>query len=307
MHLRNVEMFCDAVELRSFSRAAEQLRVSQSAVSQAIQQLEKRVGALLIDRSKRPFELTQAGQLYFNGCRDMLAAFRNVEEQVKSLKDKVSGRVRIAAIYSVGMMQINELIDRFQADYPEVDVTIDYAHPEEVYRRVGTDQDELGLVSFPKSRGEFTCVHWQDQPMVLVVGRNHAWYTRQTIEPSELDGVRFVGFSPNLHIRRMIDKWFRELGATVETIHSFDNVEYVKRDVESGSGIALLPLPTVMDECSTGRLNALEINGVHWVRPLGVIHRKGRELSKPAYKFLEALKQNLYSTTPVASAEVGAT
>lgn len=307
MHLRNVEMFCDAVELRSFSRAAEHLRVSQSAVSQAIQQLERRVGTQLIDRSKRPFELTQAGVVYFNGCRDLLASFRGVEEKVRGMDNKVMGRVRVAAIYSVGLMQINELIDRFRADYPEVDVTIDYAHPDEVYRRVGQEQDELGLVSFPKSRGEFTCIHWQDQPMVLVVGRNHPWYRRQSIEPAELNGVRFVGFSPNLYIRRAIDKWFRELGATVDTIHSFDNVEYVKRDVESGSGVALLPHPTVVDECLTGRLNALEIVGVHWARPLGIIHRKGRELSRPALKFLEALKNNPCIMTDSRVEEVAAT
>lgn len=307
MHLRNVEMFCGAVELRSFSRAAEHLRVSQSAVSQAIQQLERRVGTQLIDRSKRPFELTQAGIVYFNGCRDLLATFRGVEEKVRGMDNKVMGRVRVAAIYSVGLMQINELIDRFRADYPEVDVTIDYAHPDEVYRRVGQEQDELGLVSFPKSRGEFTCIHWQDQPMVLVVGRNHPWYQRQSIEPAELNGVRFVGFSPNLYIRRAIDKWFRELGATVDTIHSFDNVEYVKRDVESGSGVALLPHPTVVDECLTGRLNALEIVGVHWTRPLGIIHRKGRELTRPALKFLEALKNYPCIMTDPHVEEVAAT
>src|SRR5690606_4237603 len=100
MHLRNVEMFCDAVELRSFSRAAEQLRVSQSAVSQAVQQLEKRVGTLLIDRSKRPFELTQAGTMYFNGCKDLLTSFRVIEDKVRGMDNKIVGRVRVAAIYS---------------------------------------------------------------------------------------------------------------------------------------------------------------------------------------------------------------
>ncbi len=292
MHLRNVEMFCDAVELRSFSRAAEQLRVSQSAVSQAIQQLEKRVGTQLIDRSKRPFELTQAGEMYFNGCRDLLTGFRSIEERVRGLENKIVGRVRITAIYSVGLMQINELLDRFRTQYPDVEVTIDYVHPDEVYRRVSQEHDDLGLLSFPKSRGEFTCLHWQDQPMVLVVGRNHPWFCRQTIEPAELQGVRFVGFSHNLYIRKAIDRWFRELGTSVKTVHAFDNIEYVKRDVESGSGAALLPEPTVLDECATGRLKALEIAGVHWVRPLGIIHRKGKELSKAAQKLIESLQSS---------------
>ncbi|WP_237228509.1 LysR family transcriptional regulator [Rubinisphaera sp. JC750] len=303
MHLRNVEMFCDAVELRSFSRAAEHLRVSQSAVSQAIQLLERRVGTQLIDRSKRPFELTAAGATYFNGCRDLLASFRVIEEKVRSMDNKVVGRVRVAAIYSVGLLQVNDLIDRFRGDYPEAEVVIDYSHPDDVYRRVGQEQDELGLVSFPKARGEFTCIHWQDQPMVIVVGRNHPWFERQSIEPAELNGARFVGFNRNLFIRRAIDRWFRDLGASVETVHEFDNVEYVKLDVESGSGVALLPHPTVVDECAAGRLKALEIAGVSWVRPLGIIHRKGRELSKPAQKFIEALQKQADNARAAETAE----
>ncbi|MCG6155418.1 LysR family transcriptional regulator [Rubinisphaera margarita] len=289
MHLRNVEMFCDAVELRSFSRAAEHQKVSQSAVSQAIQQLEKRLGMQLIDRSKRPFELTTAGSIYFEGCRDLLHSFREVEDRVREMENRVVGRIRVVAIYSVGLIQINETIERFQREYPEVEVSIDFVHPDEVYRRVGQEQDDLGLVSFPKSKGLFECVHWQDQPMVIVVGRNHAWFDRETVTARELDGVRFVGFKPNLFIRKAIDRWFREVGVGVETVHEFDNIEYVKRDVESGTGVALLPEPTVRDECLRGRMKALQVEGTSWVRPLGMIHRKGRELSLATRKFVDVL------------------
>ncbi len=289
MHLRNVEMFCDAVELRSFSRAAEHQKVSQSAVSQAIQQLEKRLGMQLIDRSKRPFELTTAGAIYFEGCRDLLHSFREVEDRVREMENRVVGRIRVVAIYSVGLIQINETIERFQREYPEVEVSIDFVHPDEVYRRVGQEQDDLGLVSFPKSKGLFECVHWQDQPMVVVVGRNHAWFDRETLTVQELDGARFVGFKPNLYIRKAIDRWFREVGVSVDSVHEFDNIEYVKRDVESGTGIALLPEPTVRDECLRGRMKALQVEDASWVRPLGMIHRKGRELSLATRKFVDVL------------------
>ena len=86
---------------------------------------------------------------------------------------------------------------------------------------------------------------------------------------------------------------------SVNTVHEFDNVEYVKRDVESGSGVALLPEPTVMDECASGRLKALEISGVQWFRPLGIIHRKGRDLPVSAQKLIEALKNNHYGEPAV--------
>jgi len=296
MHLRNVEMFCDAVELRSFSRAAEQQKVSQSAVSQAIQQLEKRVGIQLIDRSKRPFELTNAGSLYFAGCRDLLHSFRDVEDRVRGMADRVVGRVRIAAIYSVGLLQINETIERFGQEYPDVEVNLDFVHPEEVYRRVESEKDELGLISFPKSKGRvFECLHWQDQPMVVVVGPNHRWSTRDTIEAADLQGQSFVGFQNQLSIRKQTDRWFKEVGVEVEIVHEFDNIEYVKRDVESGAGIALLPEPTIIDECNRGRLKSIEVTGVSWVRPMGIIHRRGREISLASRKLIEILQNECHS------------
>ncbi|MBL4885384.1 MAG: LysR family transcriptional regulator [Planctomycetaceae bacterium] len=298
MHLRYLEMYCDAVELRSFSRAAEHLNISQSAVSQAVQLLEKRLGVGLVDRSKRPFGLTEAGKIYFEGSRDLLATFHELEDKIRGMGDRVTGRVRVAAIYSVGLLQINEVIDWFRLQYPEVEVLVDYVHPDEVYRRVEQEQDELGLISFPKAHRDLSCVHWQDQRMVIAVGRSHPWFNRSSIKPAEFNGARFVGFSPNLQIRRSTDRWFRNSGVHVNMVHEFDNIEYVKRDVESGSGAALLPEPTIVDESSAGRLHCITIEGASWVRPLGIIHRKSRELSVAAMKLMEALQKDHAQTSP---------
>ena len=107
MHLRNVEIFCDTVVHRSFSKAAEARGISQPAVSQAIQQLEDRLGLTLIDRSKRPLELTSAGRVYYDGCRKLLDDFRDVEGRVQQLNGRIIGRVRIAAIYSISSPSAN--------------------------------------------------------------------------------------------------------------------------------------------------------------------------------------------------------
>ena len=106
MHLRNVELFCEVVSRSSFSKAAEAHQVSQSAASQAVQTLEDRLGAVLIDRSQRPLTLTEAGQIYYDGCRRLLETFRQVEEQVFAISDRVTGRLRVAAIYSVGLLEM---------------------------------------------------------------------------------------------------------------------------------------------------------------------------------------------------------
>ncbi|MFP6770646.1 MAG: LysR family transcriptional regulator, partial [Planctomycetaceae bacterium] len=128
MHLRNVALFCEVVTRSSFSKAAEAHRVSQSAASQAVQTLEDRVGTVLIDRSQRPLSLTPAGQIYYDGCRRMLEAFRQVEERVFEISDRVIGRLRVAAIYSVGLLEMTDSISRFGEAFPDVSLTLDYVH-----------------------------------------------------------------------------------------------------------------------------------------------------------------------------------
>ena len=128
MHLRAVEIFCDVVQQRSFSKAAAQHEVSQSSASQAVQMLEDRLGARLIDRSKRPFELTPAGQLYYEGCRELLRSFQAIEDRVHKLQGRVTGTVRVAAIYSVGLLEVDSYVRRFESLFPEADLKVEYVN-----------------------------------------------------------------------------------------------------------------------------------------------------------------------------------
>jgi DNA-binding transcriptional LysR family regulator len=292
MHLRNVEIFCDVVTHGSFSKAAVEHHVSQSSASQAVHMLEKRMGCRLIDRSKRPFELTAAGQIYYDGCRKILESFRHVEDRVQQMRNKVMGRVRLAAIYSVGLLQMDTYAKRYKLQFPDVVLQLDYLHPDAVYSRVQNDESDLGIVSFPRAGGEIAAIPWQNQEMVLVVPRGHRHVGRTSFPASELDGESFVGFTSELTIRKQIDRWFKQADVSVDFVHVFDNVENIKRAVEIGSGVALLPAPTVRREVETGSLNAIPIEGAPWHRPLGIIHRRNRTLTNPARKLVDLLRQS---------------
>lgn len=307
MPLRTVELFCDVVALRSFSKAASEWDVTQSSVSQAIAALEKRLGVQLIDRSKRPFELTSAGVVYHEGCRSLLASFRGLEDRVRKMVDKVVGRVRIAAIYSVGLSEMDRYVARFRELYPDVELRFDYLHPDEVYRRVQADEADLGLVSFPKEGGEFTTQEWQQQPMVLVVPPDHK-LVDEGLEQSgvsvlALEGEDFVCFTEELKIRRQIDRWLKAAKVDVNEVHAFDNIEHIKRAVEIGSGVSVLPEPTVRREVEAGTLVSLPLKDVSWHRSVGVIQRRHKTLSTAASKFKELLKASVDSLPPVERAK----
>lgn len=291
MQLRNTEIFCDVVTHRSFSRAAEARSISQPAASQAIQQLEDVLGTTLIDRSKRPFELTPAGELYFEESRKLLEAFRRIEDKVQRFGDRVSGRVRVASIYSVGLLQMTEYVQRFATTYPDVQVHLDYLHPDKVYERVRHEECELGIVSFPRDGGDVSSIRWQMQPMGVVVPLGHRLSEHEAVSLEDLAGEAFVAFSDDLRIRRQIDRCLKRAGVSVTVIHQFDNVENIKRAVEIGAGISILPLPTVRREVAHQFLAAIPFRDRDLVRPLGIIHRRHKYLSTAAEKFVELLQE----------------
>ena len=289
MHLRFVEIFCEVAQRRSFSKGAAAQDVSQSSASQAVSLLEKRLGTQLIDRSKRPLELTPAGQVYFEGCRELLELFRAIEDQVHATSDRVAGPVRVAAIYSVGLMQMEQTVQRFEELYPDTRLRLEYLHPDRVYQQLMDDEADLGLVSYPRHGGDFDSIDWQEQPMVLVVPPRHRLAGRPSVDIAELNGEDYVGFTQELTIRREVDRQLKRSKVTVQIVHEFDNIETIKRAIEIGAGVALLPRPTVWQEISSGSLSAVELADVALVRPLGIVHKRNKQLTTAAQRFIELL------------------
>jgi DNA-binding transcriptional LysR family regulator len=292
MHLRNVELFCDIVACRSFSRAAEMRKISQPAATQIIQQLEEHLGVSLFDRTVRPPELTPSGQLYYEKCRELLEMYRSIEDAVRRLGDKVVGRVRVASIYSVGLLQMAEYVRRFAELFPDVEVRLDYVHPDEVYARVRRDEADLGIVSYPSAGDDIAVCPWLDQEMVLVVQPGGSLTVHETATLDVIRGLDFVAFTPDLKIRKEIDRLLKRKNVQVKVTHQFDNVENIKRAVEIGAGVAILPLPTIRRELEIGSLHAVTLQDVDLKRPLGIVQRRHKHLPAAAEKFVAMLKEN---------------
>jgi DNA-binding transcriptional LysR family regulator len=236
-------------------------------------------------------ELTPAGQVYYDGCRELLDSFRQIADRVRQMQNRVAGRLRVAAIYSVGLLQMDAFVKRYCAMYPDVELRVDYAHPDDVYEAVVSDEADLGLVSFPRDGGEIASIDWQKQEMVLAVSPNHRLAGKKSVSASELNGEDYVAFTDELAIRKHLDRWFRRVGVQVNVVHEFDNIENIKRAVEIGSGVAVLPLPTLLREVDAGSLQAVSLRDVEWTRPLGIIHRRHKALTTAAERFVELLRE----------------
>jgi DNA-binding transcriptional LysR family regulator len=289
MHIKLLKVFCDVAARQSFSAGARENDVSQSSASQMVQQLEERLGVRLFDRSKRPLVLTREGQVYYRGCRDLLDRYGALEEEVRTLHEEVSGRVSVASIYSVGLSHMNESVQEFLGRHPKANVRVEYQHPDRVYALVENDQADVGLVSYPRSSRTVLATAWREEPMVVVCAPSHPFADRDELDVRQLHGSVLVSFDSNLIIRREIDRALTARGVEVQVAMEFDNTETIKRAIEINAGIGLLPAPTVQRELASGTLAAIPLRETPLVRPLGIIQRRGKELSRTARQFIEYL------------------
>ena len=291
MQIEVLKLFCDVVRLGSITRAALENGSSQPSASQAIQQLEDRLEVVLFDRSQRPLGLTQHGRFFHARVRDLIGRYYELERRVKSLDEdpEVAGEVRVAAIYSVGLAHMSRFKDRFEALHPASKVVLDYLHPAEVLEAVRDGDAELGLISYPKKWPDLAVIPWKVEEMVLAVDPTHRLSAHTTVEAGDLDAERFIAFTPELPIRRAIDKFLKSRRSQVQVALEFDNLETIKRAVEVPSGVAILPRPALDRELAAGSIVAVRFRDPVPTRPLAVVHRKSAGLSVPAARFLGLL------------------
>ena len=271
------------------SKGATHCGVSQSAASQHVQELERRLGVTLFDRSKRPLELTPAGKVYNDFCRDVLRREEELALELGSLKEQVEGAVEVASIYSVGLSEMSHLQEEFAARYPTASLHVEYMRPEKVYEAVLNDTADLGLVSYPEASREVAAIAWRYEQMQVAVSPSHPLAARSEVYPADLNGQTFIGFDEDLSIRREIDRFFRASGVEVHLAMHFDNIQTIKEAVALGSGISILPARTMQAEIAQGRLVAVKLHAPELVRPVGIVHRKRKKFNRATQAFLELL------------------
>src|SRR2546425_10141941 len=168
MNLDTLSLYCDVIRSGSFSLGAAAHRISQSAASQAVRQREEEGGAQLIDRTKRPFMVTPEGKKFYDACLILLDNFEKAKAEITSQRTLVSGAVRVAVIYSVGLHDMGIYCQQFTTQYPHAKIRLAYLHPHEVVEAVINDEADFGILSFSAPHRSLTIIPWHSQPVDFV-------------------------------------------------------------------------------------------------------------------------------------------
>lgn len=284
------KLFRDIAQLRSMSRGAESNSVSQSAASQHVAELETKLEVQLIDRTRRPLKLTEAGELYNGLCRDILRRVEEFESALGQLQQAVVGKARVAAIFSVGLSEMSKLQSEFTARWPKAELEVEYLHPEKVYQAIRDDRADIGLVSYPQASKEIDVIDWREEQMAVAVAAGHALAKKTRVSPRELLDHPFVSFDPDLPIRREVDRFLKEQGAPIAVEAHFGSIPEVKEALSLGRYFAILPIRMLQNEIEQGRLVAVPLAGPPLVRPLGIIHLRRKRFNRATQSLLALLQ-----------------
>jgi DNA-binding transcriptional LysR family regulator len=289
MHIETLKVFCDIVESGSVSYAASQNFVTQSAVSQQVRSLEDKYECRLLERARAGVKPTPAGQILYNSSKEIVRRFVELENRLREVGSVVAGSIRVGTVYSVGLHELPPYLTEFLRAYPQVNVHLEYLRSNKIYEDLIEGKIDLGVVAYPAKRGQIMMTAFRHDELVLVVPPDDPLAKLNKVSVRQLLGQRFVGYERDIATRKASDRILREYGVRPHYTMEFDNIETIKRAVEIGQGIAIVPRSTVELETARGSLKLLEFTEGPFMRPLAIIYKRGRELSPAVNKFIEVL------------------
>lgn len=277
-----LRLYVDVARCHSFSHAAEMHGITQSAASQRISALEKKLGVTLFDRSVRPLGLTDAGKAFLDGLEDVLERYDRLEEKVGAMaRAEAEGVVRVAAIYSAGIELLSHVREAFEAAHPKLDVRIRYEQPDHVHAAVLDGEADLGIVSYPASWKRVGIIPLRDETMAVVCRTGHELAGRTEVTPADLVGHELATFEAELPVGRHIRAYLREhdVLSEISVSNVFDNIDTIKTAVAFTDQVSILPKRTVAREVEAGTLAAIRLEP-RLTRPMGVIVRTPKRRAK---------------------------
>ena len=285
MDTQLLQAFAAVAEHGSFSAAAEQLHLTQPAVSKRVALLENQLGCSLFDRIGRQITLTEAGRALLPHAQLVLQELRAARRHIQDLRGGVTGLLSMGISHHMGLHRLPEVLKRFSQQYPDVRLDIDFLDSEEAYERVLLGEVELGVITLApveKPPLQQTPI-WKDE-LVVAVARNHPLATQQRVGPRALSQYRAILPGLNTYTGRIVKALFEQQQLPLDVSMSTNYLETIKVMVTIGFGWSVLPR-TLLD----GNLCGLTLSGQKLSRNLGVVTHRERSLSNAASAFLALL------------------
>lgn len=299
MDMRRLEVFCKVVELRSFTKAAESLSLSQPTISEHIRILEETVRERLIDRLGREVLPTPAGKLLYQYVRNIVQLRDEAIHALGQFKGNLAGALVLGASTIPGTYVLPKFIGTFKAKHPAIQITLRIADTAETVHSIIEGAVEAGVIGSKWSDRRLSTEEIFSDELVLTVFPGHPWARRGTIDPEELIREPFILREQGSGTRTFMKQTLEESGFDVShlsVVAEMGSTEAVRQGIKSEVGVSILSYQAVEEDIQHGHLAKVEIRGIRFVRPLYLAQRKNRQISPLCAVFLDHLRGTVRSS-----------
>jgi DNA-binding transcriptional LysR family regulator len=289
MDINQLEVLLTVAQEQSFSRAAQALHRTQPAVSQAIRRLELELGEPLFDRSSKDGTLTAAGRVLHEFAQQMLNLRQGAHAAIKELKDLQRGKLALSANeYTV--MYLLPILPVFRARHPHIKVEVKRSLASRIPSQILDRDVEIGVVSYKPGDSAIASVAVLTDELVLVVAPDHPLARKEVVSIRELGAESFIAHNVPSPYREKVVRTFEKYKTPLNISIEMPTLEAIKRLVEQGMGVALIPRLATQAELAGKQLMALTVKEMRSERAINLIYRKGATLSHAAKAFLRVAR-----------------
>ena len=284
--MRQLQVFESVARHLSFTRAAEELHLTQPAVSMQVKQLESMVDIALFEQLGKKVHLTEAGRTMVKHSRKMMAQLNEIEKDINGLRGVDGGQLKICIASTVNYFA-TRLLSRFCDVYKSVGISLDVINREELIKRLEANQPDLVLMGQPPEELDVVAKAFMENPLIIIANPQHKLCGKKNIPLSAMANEVFVMREPGSGTRTAMKRVFRQYEVEPKFGVQLSSNETVKQSVEAGLGLAVVSAHTVDLELNAGRLVSLEVEHFPIMRKWCVAYRRGKKLSATAQIFLD--------------------
>ena len=290
-NFHQLRVFHLVATLKSFSRAAEEMEISQPAVSIQVRELEKRMGTTLIHRLRRGLQLTDTGQAVFSYTQRIFSLAEEMEIAVQDIQGLRSGRLTIGSSTTPGEFILPHAIGQFRKRYPAVEVSLSISNTRSVIEMILTRELDLGMAGAPVSIEGLASFPYVSDDIVIIAAPTHPLAQRSGVGLQDLEGLDFILREPGSATRQTAESCLEKYGISVKPVMELGSNQAVKGAVASGLGLGMLSRFGVVPDTLAGLITVLPVDGWECQRPLTVFFRDDKLLPSAQQAFLQFLRE----------------
>jgi len=287
MDVKNLKIFLAVAKYLNYTRAGEEVHLSQPSVSVRIKQLEDELRVKLFEQIGKKIALTEAGRLLEPYAKRVVAAVDDARQAIEEFQGLERGKLRIGASTTPGMYLLPRVISRFKSLYPKIELQMTIKNTHDVEEAVLKNDFDLGFVGGHLVTGQVEVIPWYVDEILLVAPSGHPLATRKKVSPQDLAGERFVVREAGSATRSIIEKKLLELDVQALDSVELGNPEAVKQAVKSGLGIAFISKLAVETELKSKALVAIGSNIFASRREMKIVYRRESHLSRAVLALIE--------------------